>query len=188
MVKVDKISFAHLSPLQENIILAYQKRIRLSPETRTFPPEQIYVTMMDLCPLRVHGHPLGRRSCLALWSRISDCWFANSEQGLFTWLALALKQEIYVRYHMQKLLPMDLPMKEHAPIYSAVLDSLDAFYDESSGLVQWNARFCLEDFEVISVIGSASDLIQIFPNPRPMPVDNLKRTHGAGQQLTTDIS
>lgn len=179
VVRVDEISFANLSPLQENIILACQRKFRLSPETRSFPPDQIYVAMMELCPLWVHGRPIGRRLYLALWCRMSDRWFANSEQGLFTWLALALKQEVYVHCHMRSL----LPVKEHAAIHSAILDSLDVVYDESSGVAKWRARFCLEDFDVISVTGSVSYLIQIFSNPRPLPVNYLRHVRGVGQQL-----
>lgn len=75
-----------------------------------------------------------------------------------------------------------LPMKEHAPIHSAVLDSLDPVYDEMSGLAQWKTKFCLENFDVLSVTGSVSYLIQFFSNPRPLPVDYLPRARDADQQ------
>lgn len=130
---------------------------------------------MELCPLWVHGRQLGQRLYFALWGRMSDFCFVKSEQGLFSWLALALKQEVYVYCHMQQLLPMN----EDAPICSAVLDSLDPVYDERSGLVQWKGNFCLENFDVISVTGSVSYLIKIFSNPRPMPVDYLRHTQGS---------
>jgi hypothetical protein len=91
-----------------------------------------------------------------------------------------LKQEVYVRCHMQQL----LPMKEHAPIHSAVLDSLDPVYYEWSGLIQWKVKFCLENFDVISVTGSLSYLIQFFSNPRPLPVDYLRHICSAGKQLS----
>jgi hypothetical protein len=114
---------------------------------------------------------------------MSDYWFANTEQGLFTWLAIALKQEVYVCYSMQQLLPMG----SHVPNQSAILDDLDPVYDGTSGLVLWKAKFCLENFDVISVTGPVSSLVQFFFNPRPMPVDYLERTHALTSKFASTL-
>lgn len=135
----------------------------------TFPPDQVYLVMMEISPLWTHARPLGRSLYYALWDRMSDYWFARTEQGHFTWLVIALKQEVFVRYHTNKLHPMD----GQAPTHSAILNSLNPIYDEPRGLVQWEAEFCLDNFEVRSVIGSVSCLTQMFSNPRPMPINYL---------------
>jgi hypothetical protein len=156
------MSPAYISPLQEHIIHACQQKFRLPSEARSFPPDRVYVTLMQLSPLWVHANPLGQRLYRALCGRMLDHWFVRTEQGLFTCLALALQQKVYVRYNMHQLLPLG----SDAPFHFAVLDSLDPVYDEGLGLVLWKARFCLESFEVISVTGPVSDLVELFFNPR----------------------
>lgn len=179
VVRVDEESISYVSPLQESITRACQQKFHLPPVTRSFSPDQVYVTMMELCPLWVHGRILGRRLYHALWGRMSDYCFACTELGHFTWLAIALKQEVYVCYDMQQLLPVGA----HVPNQSAVLDSLDPVYDRSSDQVLWKAKFCLEIFDVVSVTGPVSYLVQLFSNPRPMPVYYSRRTHRADHIL-----
>lgn len=84
-----------------------------------------------------------------------DYWFIGTKQGLFTWLAIVLKQEVYVCYNMQQLLPIGI----YIPNYSVVLDNLDRIYDEILGIVLWKARFCLENFNVILVTGPVLYLV-----------------------------
>lgn len=158
--------------VEGNISRACQAKFGHTDDTKSFPPEQVYVVMMDLCPLWVHGRIFGRRLYCTLWNRMSDYCFGSTEQGHFTWLALALKQEVYVSYHMHQLLPVDV----HARTHSAILDSLDPVYDGGSGQILWKAKFCLESFDMISLTGSVSDLVRYFSNPRPMRVDYLERT------------
>ncbi|OJJ42046.1 hypothetical protein ASPZODRAFT_137549 [Penicilliopsis zonata CBS 506.65] len=183
IIIVDEISSAHASPLHEHIILACQGKFHLPPQTRSFSPEQIYATIMELCAIWAHGRPLGRKLYHALWDRISDGAFANSEQGYFTQLVISLKQEVYVCYDMQQLLPIE----EHIPVHSAILDALDLIYDGTLGLVLWKARFCLENFDMISVEGSAVYLLQLFFNPRPMPMGYIERTHRITGKFTSAI-
>jgi hypothetical protein len=181
VVTVDKDFVALMTPHQQSIIHACQDKFRLSSQTWLFSPDQVYVVMMERCPLWVHGREFGRKLYGALWNRMSDPEFSKTEQGIFTWLAIALKQEVFVSYHMGHLFPIG----ENRPSHSAVLDRLDLAFDETTGLSYWEAQFCIDDFEIIPVIGSTSYITQFFVNPRPIPVDYLKPKIGDDRQFSS---
>ncbi|KAJ5235409.1 uncharacterized protein N7469_004577 [Penicillium citrinum] len=169
-VTIDKDFVALMRPHQQSIIYACREKFRLDNQTWLFCPDQVYVVMMELSPLWVHGRELGRRLYGALWSRMSDPEFLKTEQGIFTWLAIALKQEVYVSYYKGHL----FPIQENGLSRSAVLDRLDLLFDEATGLNYWKAEFCIDNYEMIPVTGSTSHIIQFFVNPRPIPVDYLR--------------
>lgn len=165
-------------------MLACQAKFRLPPQTISFPPEQLYATIMELCPLWAHGRPLGRSLYCALWDRLSDVSFANSEQGFFTRLSISLKQEVYICYGMKQL----QSLWTHASNSTAILDGLDPLYDETSSQMLWKARFCLEDFEMVWVTGDAFYILQFFYHPHPMPRGYRERTRKFANSMTSAIS
>lgn len=180
VVTVDKDFVALMTPHQQSIIHACQDKFHLSLQTWLFSPDQVYVVMMERCPLWVHGSECGRKLYGALWGRMSDPEFLKTELGIFTWLAIALKQEVHVSYDMGYLLPIGQNRRTH----SAVLDRLDLFLDETTGLGYWKAQFCIENFDIISVCGSTSYITQFFVNPRPLPVKYLSSKVGNNLPLS----
>ncbi|KAJ5600725.1 hypothetical protein N7450_001792 [Penicillium hetheringtonii] len=101
---------------------------------------------------------------------MSDPEFLKTEQGIFTWLAIVLKQEVYISYNKGHL----FPIQKNRLSRSAVLDRLDLLFDKVTGLNYWKAEFCIDNYEMIPVTESTSHIIQFFVNPRPMPVDYLR--------------
>jgi hypothetical protein len=93
--------------------------------------------MMERCRLWVHGSEFGQKLYGALWSRMSDPDFSNTEQGLFTWLAISLKQEVYVAYYVGQLFSIGESIQSH----SAVLNRLGLVSGEATGLSYWKAEF-----------------------------------------------
>lgn len=184
VVRVDETSSTYACPLQVHVKLACQAKFGLPPQTIYFPPEQLYATMMELCPLWAHGRPLGRSLYSALWDRLSDESFATSEQGYFTRLSISLKQEVYICYEMQQL----QSVWTHASNSTAILDGLEPFYDGTSIQILWKARFCLENFEMVWVTGDAFYILQFFYHPHPMPRGYRERTQRLVNCFTSAIS
>ena len=143
-----------------------QEKCGYVPADNHFPAEIVYIVMMEICPVWVHGRPEWRDLYHTLWSWFfNDSQFAFSERECLVWLAIALKQEIFVNYSAHQL----QPMKETSPRQSAILDSLTPM-GFSHGYTLWRAEFCFPNFEMASCIGDTFYLTQRFINPRPLPI------------------
>lgn len=91
---------------------------------------------------------------------MSDPDFLKIEQGLLTWLAIALKQEVCVPYYGGKLLSVE----KYGLSHSAILDRIDPVYNATANLSQWRAIFCIDNVDFTSATGSALELIKVFRN------------------------
>lgn len=139
-----------------------QEKCGYSSTVTHFPPEIVYIVMMEICPLWVHGRPEGRYMYRTLWSWLpNDSQFASTERGCLVWLAIALKQEIFVNCSAHQLQPMN----ETSPSQSAILNSLVPIGSSHGNTL------CFPNFEMEVCVGDSFYLTRRFINPRPLPID-----------------
>lgn len=150
---VDPLTF-HVQPVKEHLLHACQKMFQTP--VKSFPIEMVYATMMIISPKLALDGPLGQALYRAMFNRLRFAFFWETEWGHATYLALALSQNVHVRYDTEFQ-----PIKGCAELQTVIFKHF-RLCDRSIVPKIWEVTFVLEDFNEKPAIGTFHTLRTLF--------------------------